>query len=114
MESVDRPNWQRAEVEIRNVDRVIPLDVLINPDPVFAGAYPCLAELLESVVPVAIKTIKGAVWSEFSQAWIEKIKASAIPWLKNAAVQCGRALELTSHAEGLDSSEIISMMTGRI
>ncbi len=114
MESAQFPNWQRAEVELRNIDRVIPLDVLINPDPVFAGAYPCLAELLESVVPVAIKTIKGAVWSEFSQAWIEKIKASRYSVVKNAAVQCGRVLNYLSHAEGLDSSEIISMMTGHL
>jgi phage replication initiation protein len=114
MESVEFPNWQRAEVELRNVDRVIPLDVLINPDPIFAGAYPCLADLLQAVVPVAVKTIKGAVWSEFSQAWIEKIKASRYTVVKNAAIQCGRVLNYLSISEGLDSNEIISMLTGHL
>lgn len=69
---IDKPNWQRAEVELRNIDRVIPLDVLINPDPIFAGAYrTSLADLLEAVVPVSVKTNK-TIWSEFSQAFLEK------------------------------------------
>lgn len=35
-------NWTRFEVEIRNNDRVIPLDVLTNPGRYFAGAYKAL------------------------------------------------------------------------
>lgn len=38
--------WTRFEVEIRNTDREIPLDILINPDTYFVGAYRCLERLL--------------------------------------------------------------------
>jgi phage replication initiation protein len=33
--------WVRWEVELHNKQRVIPWDVLINPGPYVAGAYPC-------------------------------------------------------------------------
>lgn len=38
--------WTRFEVEIRNKDRDIPLDVLTRCDHYFAGAYECLQQLL--------------------------------------------------------------------
>ncbi len=38
----------RFEVRLGNRDRVIPLDILTNPDKYFVGAYPALADLLES------------------------------------------------------------------
>jgi len=47
--SSDSP-WTRFEVEIRNIDRDIPLDILVNPDKYFAGAYKCLAKLLLSPI----------------------------------------------------------------
>lgn len=37
--------WTRWEVELRNVDRVIPWDVIPNPAPYIAGAYPALSWL---------------------------------------------------------------------
>jgi len=37
--------WTRWEVEFHNVDRVIPWDVLVNPSPYIAGAYPCMARV---------------------------------------------------------------------
>ena len=41
-------NWTRFEVRLGNRDRVIPLDVLTNPDRYFVGAYPALESLLEA------------------------------------------------------------------
>jgi phage replication initiation protein len=41
--------WTRFEVELRNKDREIPLDVIVNCDTYFAGAYECL----QRVLPVA-------------------------------------------------------------
>lgn len=41
-------DWTRFEVRLGNRDRVIPLDVLTNPDQYFVGAYPALASLLEA------------------------------------------------------------------
>jgi phage replication initiation protein len=46
--------WTRFEVELRNKDRDIPLDVLTRCDTYFAGAYECLARVL----PVAGERIK--------------------------------------------------------
>lgn len=43
MESESQPNWVRAELELRSVDRVISLDALLNTDAVFAAAYPAFA-----------------------------------------------------------------------
>lgn len=48
--------WTRWEVEIRNVDRVIPFDVLTDRDCYFAGAYECL----KRVLPVAGERIRTA------------------------------------------------------
>ncbi len=41
-------DWTRYEVRLGNRDRVIPLDVLTNPDKYFVGAYPALAHMLEA------------------------------------------------------------------
>lgn len=55
----DASPWFRLEVELRAKDRTIPLDVLTNPTPYFAGAFPALAFLSE--VQNKIKTVKKAV-----------------------------------------------------
>lgn len=39
-------DWTRYEVRLGNRDRVIPLDVLVNPDAYFCGAYPALRGLI--------------------------------------------------------------------
>ncbi|GIA25813.1 replication initiation factor family protein [Vibrio cholerae] len=58
MRSEEYPDWNRFEVQIGNRFRVIPFDVLIDPDPYFAGAYPALASLISEVEPVRIPTTK--------------------------------------------------------
>jgi phage replication initiation protein len=40
--------WTRWEVELHNIDRVIPWDVITNPGPHVAGAYPALSWVSES------------------------------------------------------------------
>ncbi len=47
-------DWTRFEVELRNIDRDLPLDVLTDCDRYFAGAYECLRRVL----PVAGERIK--------------------------------------------------------
>lgn len=39
--------WTRFEVEFRNIDRELSLDMLLRTDEFFAGAYRCLGRLLE-------------------------------------------------------------------
>lgn len=51
--------WVRAELELRNKNRVIPWDVLATPSTYLAGGYPCLAYL--STVQDKIRTISKAV-----------------------------------------------------
>ena len=41
-------SWTRFEVEIRNIDRVIPFDVLTRCDEYFTGAYKCLQRILDA------------------------------------------------------------------
>lgn len=48
--------WNRFEVEIHNVDREIPHDIVLNPSAYFAGTYPC-AQPLVDVGAERIKTI---------------------------------------------------------
>jgi phage replication initiation protein len=45
LESQDKPNWFRCEVEFHNRDTIIDLEVLINPHVYFAGAYPAFEHL---------------------------------------------------------------------
>ena len=64
MQSAEYPNWVRAEGELHNKDRIIPLDVLVNPDPYFAGMYPQFATWLAAVqqseiTPVRLTTFKN-------------------------------------------------------
>ena len=51
--------WVRAEVELKDQDRIIPWDVLINPSQYLAATYPCLGYL--SAIQHKIKTISNAV-----------------------------------------------------
>lgn len=56
--------WTRFEVRLGNRDRVIPLDVLTNPDLYFVGAYPALAHLLEAAaeeIPTVKEEVKGSL-----------------------------------------------------
>ena len=129
LDSQEYPNWQRAEVEIRNVDRVIPLDSLIDPDKYFAGAYPCLAQLVAPAEPVAIKTKQGAIdipeavtangvdmsgVSKTGQAFIEKVKATRSAVLHNAAIQAGRVVNYLYHGEQLSPEQIVQLMTSHL
>lgn len=57
-------DWTRYEVRLGNRDRVIPLDVLTNPDKYFAGAYPALAHMLEAAaeeIPTVREEVKGSL-----------------------------------------------------
>lgn len=50
----DNP-WVRFEVEIRNIDRDIPLDILTDCDTYFAGAYKCMERVLDAA-PTKVPT----------------------------------------------------------
>ncbi|WP_052166554.1 replication initiation factor domain-containing protein [Methylobacter tundripaludum] len=60
------PNWVRVELELKNQDRTIPLDVLLRPGQYLAGAYPALANMHK--VQDVIKTAKKTVQSTFERS----------------------------------------------
>jgi len=90
--------WFRAEVELRNHNRVIPLETLIRPAAFFAGAYAFCAELLSDVDPVRIPTGEKVVECsvEASMKWFERTvapslvtmcKAAGFDWLTRLAIE---------------------------
>lgn len=54
--------WTRFEVEIRNIDRDIPLDVLTRCDEYFVGAYKCLQTILAAAAArIATHQAEGSI-----------------------------------------------------
>lgn len=51
-------NWQRAEVEFKAVDRILPFDMLLAPSEYFIASYPCFQDLAEHLQPARIETLK--------------------------------------------------------
>ncbi|RZG63599.1 replication protein [Acinetobacter bouvetii] len=66
-------NWQRAEVEFKAIDRVLPFDMLLAPSEFFIAAYPCFRFLAEHLQPERIETIKKTAQINFQTA-IENMK----------------------------------------
>ncbi len=54
--AVDSP-WVRYELELHSVDRVIPLDAILDPAGILAGGSPFMADLLASVEPTPVRTL---------------------------------------------------------
>lgn len=63
--------WVRHELELRNKDRIIPFDVLINPTSYFRAAYPCFMDFPTEIPECRIST---------------KQKESKITWNKAIAI----------------------------
>jgi len=82
--------WWRYEQRFGNQDRILPLDMLVEPDKYFAGAYPFNAELLDQAEPVSIKTkaelkdMTAQVVVERKLAWLENTVAPTIVHLTKA------------------------------
>ncbi|MNV40917.1 Replication initiation factor [compost metagenome] len=107
MESADYPNWVRAEGELHSKDRIIPLDVLINPDPYFAGMYPqfskWLAEIVqEEIEPVRITTFKN------------KFKTCRDNAVMNMSRMAGRLVNWLAKVEGLSPEKIVNQLTAHL
>ncbi|MCU4379973.1 replication initiation factor domain-containing protein [Acinetobacter haemolyticus] len=66
-------NWQRAEVEFKSIDRILPFDMLLAPSEYFIAAYPCFRDLAEHIQPERIETITKTAQINFQTA-IENLK----------------------------------------
>lgn len=107
MQSAEFPNWVRAEGELHNKDRVIPLDVLVNPDPYFAGMYPQFAKWLdavcqEEITPVRVTTFKN------------KFKTSRDNAVFNMSRMAGRLVNWLANIEGLSPEKIVNQLTAHL
>jgi phage replication initiation protein len=91
------PKWVRWEVELRNIDREIPLDVLINPSKYFSGSYPALERF--GTAPERIKL----------QA--KKLNATADHCIKYAVLHSRRVINLLKQIHQYSSDEIIDLFT---
>lgn len=79
-------NWTRIEVEVKNVDRVIPFDVLTKPGQYLAATYPAFNHLSQK--QCRIETISRTVQAGYEHT---------LAWVKH---QCGPALALVEEIEG--------------
>jgi len=107
MESADYPNWVRAEGELHSKDRIIPLDVLINPDPYFAGMYPQFSKWLvevskDEIEPVRITTFKN------------KFKTCRDNAVTNMSRMAGRLVNYLKNVEGLTGDSIVRQLTAHL
>ena len=78
--------WVRVEVEMKSIQRIIPLDALLRPGEYLAAAYPAfgwISEHQERILTVQKKT--------------EITYASMVAWVK---CQCGAALNVLAEIEG--------------
>jgi phage replication initiation protein len=123
--------WVRAEGELHNKDRVIPVDVLINPENYWAGLNPVFGSLLD-VASIQIRTAKKVLEATLSslshyaavgygklinalmtitnddeKAVITFLRRDGVPRrLRSPLVACGflSQLEVTAHGHALASS----------
>ena len=91
------PNWTRAEVELRSVDRVIPFEVLLEPDKYLAATYPCLAFISKEAKK--IETFK------------RKYKVTINKAFDAAAKQVGRLANFAVNHWGMSSEELVTRLT---
>lgn len=88
--------WFRAEIQLRNKDRVIPWDVLTRPGDYLAGAYPALAFLSE--VQDKIKTCAKLAAMTLDRA------------TEYARLACGRIVNVLLQVHGGDYIEVLDLI----
>jgi phage replication initiation protein len=113
-------DWTRFEVRLGNRDRVIPLEVLTDPDRFFAGAYPALAGLLETAsesVPTVHAEAKTSIahllhhmrrcYGKVIFQTVEQTQVSAIDLMEEMRViGIPRRVDVASASAGLQWPEL--------
>ncbi|MDH1840933.1 replication initiation factor domain-containing protein [Aeromonas caviae] len=107
MQSAEYPNWVRAEGELHNKDRVIPLDVLVNPDPYFAGMYPQFDKWLAAIQEAEIKPVRLTTFKN-------KFKTSRDNAVFNMSRMAGRLVNWLANIEGLSPEKIVNQLTAHL
>ena len=107
MQSAEYPNWVRAEGELHNKDRIIPLDVLVNPDPYFAGMYPQFDKWLAAIQEAEIKPVRLTTFKN-------KFKTSRDNAVFNMSRMAGRLVNWLANIEGLSPEKIVNQLTAHL
>ncbi len=97
-QSVDKPTWLRIEIELKSVDRIIPIEVLLVPHEYFAGAYPCLKSF--AFQQSRVETLRHEVRADFEHR---------VKWAKR---QSGGFLKLLSELD-YSPGQIVNMLEGK-
>lgn len=103
LESETQPNWVRAELELRAIDREIPLDALTNTDELFAAAYPAFEFISTEKFEVPTNTRKRNV--ETSNARLVKYHSRSygkhLNFMRNVLEMTDKQIidELTAHCD---------------
>ena len=102
--------WFRHEVELRSVNREIPLHVLTDPDRYFCGFYPYLAEVYQLVA----KSQPVAEVIPTRQREREALKRSAVAAYSSSVENLkrvgGGVINVMRQSAGLTDSEIINLL----
>lgn len=91
--------WFRAEVELRNQGRIIPLDILINPTQYFTGFYPYTAKLIDDCLAFEQAQAKQGNQNQNNQqdhnAPQQAVKAIRIPLIvKSGEISLKKSLDV--------------------
>lgn len=97
--------WVRAEAEIRSKQRHIPIDVLLDPDKYFAGAYPWFKTILMGMSPVDVEPV--CIKTKVLKKTEIELK-QAISYAKN---QFGKLYTTLFHRLQMPASEILSLVS---
>lgn len=98
LQSADKPTWLRLEVELKSVDRIIPLEVLLKPHEYFAGAYPAFKSF--AYQQSRVETLRHEVRADFDHR---------VKWAKR---QSGGFLKLLGELD-YSPDQIFSMLEGK-
>lgn len=92
--------WVRVEVELKNVDRVLPFEILIEPGRFFAGAYPAFEQFKGNRTPERIATQE------------KEMEHAVDHYLHYASIQVGRLLTYLSEIGNWSADAIVRTLKG--
>lgn len=93
--------WVRGEVELRSKDREIPLYALQRPADYWAGAYPCLANIINSENVKEVTRIKTRQ---------KKVEISYNNLLHHAKTSYGALINVMRHSAEMTDKEIVDTL----
>ncbi len=109
MQSESQPDWVRAELELRSIDRVISLDALLNTDAVFAAAYPAFefitSERLEIRTTSRQRIHNGILVADRLQRYCKQSYGKLLNFLRHIKELSDKEI-IDQLTKGLDSSDV--------